>query len=281
MSFNVDELFRETLQKVPYFVKKREKSSIWANFATFRTNYHVFAFRSTFQEKVAKSASYGEKTRKTIDLAKTCNFSRKLRCLGIFMNFSERSCKKCLISWKSTRNHRFRQKLQVFEKTTIFFRFDELYGKKLQTLPHFVKKHENSSIWPKLCNFFEQTTMFWCFHELLSKRLQKVAQFVRKHENSWIRPKLCNFSNKLPCLCTWIKFSGKSCQKFLISWKSTKTHRICQNFPLFEQTTMSWHFNELLSKKLQKVPHSVEKHEKSSIWPKLSTFRANYHVLAF
>ena len=251
------------------------------NFATFRTNYHVFAFRLTFQEKVAKSASFGEKTRKTIDLAKTCNFSRKLRCLGIFMNFSERSCKKCLISWKSTRNHRFRQKLQVFEKTTIFFRFDELYGKKLQKLPHFVKKHENSSIWPKLCNFFEQTTMFWCFHELLSKRLQKVAQFVRKHEKSWIRPKLCNFSNKLPCLCTWINFSGKSCQKFLISWKSTKTHRFGQNFPLFEQTTMSWHFNELLSKKLQKVPHSVEKHEKSSIWPKLSTFRANYHVLAF
>ena len=251
------------------------------NLATFRTNYHDFAFRWTFQKKVAKSASFREKTRKTIDLAKTCNFSRKLRCLGIFMNFSERSCKKCLISWKSTRNHRFRQKLQVFEKTTIFFRFDELYGKKLQKLPHFVKKHENSSIWPKLCNFFEQTTMFWCFHELLSKRLQKVAQFVRKHEKSWIRPKLCNFSNKLPCLCIWINFSGKSCQKFVISWKTTKTHRFGQNFPLFEQTTMSWHFNELLSKKLQKVPHSVEKHEKSSIWPKLSTFRANYHVLAF
>ena len=172
-------------------VKKHEKPSIWPKLAIFRGNYDVF---------------------------------------GIFMNFSERSCKKCLISWKSTRNHRFRQKLQVFEKTTIFFRFDELYGKKLQKLPHFVKKHENSSIWPKLCNFFEQTTMFWCFHELLSKRLQKVAQFVRKHENSWIRPKLCNFSNKLPCLCTWINFSGKSCQKFLISWKSTKTHRLAKTF---------------------------------------------------
>ena len=202
MSWHFHELFRKKLQKVPHFVRKHEKSSISPKLATFRKNYHLFSFRWTLWQKVAKTASFREKARKLIDLAKTMQL-------------------------------------------------------------------------------FEQTTMFWCFHELLSKRLQKVAQFVRKHEKSWIRPKLCNFSNKLPCLCIWINFSGKSCQKFLISWKSTKTHRFGQNFPLFEQTTMSWHFNELLSKKRQKVPHSVEKHEKSSIWPKLSTFRANYHVLAF
>ena len=35
---------------------------------------------------------------------------------------------------------------------------------------------------------------------------------------------------------------------------------------------MSWNFDELFSKKLQKVPHSVEEHEKSSIWPKLCNF---------
>ena len=35
---------------------------------------------------------------------------------------------------------------------------------------------------------------------------------------------------------------------------------------------MSWHFHELFSKKLQNVPHSVEKHDKSSIWPKLCNF---------
>ena len=52
----------------------------------------------------------------------------------------------------------------------------------------------------------------------------------------------------------------------------TKNHRFGENLQLFEQTTMSWHFHELFSKKLQKAPHSVEKHEKSSIWPKLCNF---------
>ena len=212
--------------------KSTKNHGFGQNFATFRTNYHVFPFRSTFQEKIAKSASFPEKARKTIDLAKTSNFSSKLRCLGIFMNFSERSCRKCHISWKTTRNHRFRPNLQLFEQTTMFFRFDELYRTKLQKLLHFVKKHEKSSIWQKLCNFFEQTTMFWCFDELFSKRLQKVAQFVKKDEISSIWPKLCNFRT----------------------------------------TTMSLDFDELLRKKSQEVPHFVKKHEKSSIWPNLYNF---------
>ena len=273
------ELFCKKLQKVPHFVKTHEKPSIWPNYATFsnklpcfgvsvnfwakgskkllnswkstknhpfgqifstfRTNYHVFAFPWTFPEKVAKSASFREKARKTIDLAKTFNVFSKLPCLGIFMNFSARSCKKCLISWKSTRNH-------------------------------------------------------------------------------WFGQKYATFSNKLPCLCISINFSEKSCKKCLISWNSKKNHWFGQNLQLFrtkyhvyafrwtfqqkvaksasfrekarkiihlaktlqlfEQTTMSLHFDELFRKKLQKVPHFVRKHEKLSIWRKLATFRANYHV---
>ena len=186
MSLHFDELFRKNLQKVPHFLKKHEKPSIWPKLAIYRANYDVLAFSWIFQKEVAKSASF-----------------RK----------------------KSMRNHRFRQTLQLFEKTAMFLRFDELYDKNLQKLPYFVKKHENSSIWPKLCNFFEQTTMFWCFDEVLRKRLEKVAQFVKKHEKSSIWPNLSNFSNKLPCLCISMNFSGKSCKKCLISWKSTKNHR--------------------------------------------------------
>ena len=203
MSWHFHELFRKKLQKVPHFVKKNEKSSI---------------------------------------LQTLGNFSIKLPCFCISMNFWGKGWKKCFISWKSTRNHGFGQNLQLFEQTTMFLRFDEPFGKQMQKLPHFVKKHENSWICPKICNFFEKTTMFGCFDELLSKRLQKVAQFVKKHEKSSIWPNLCNFSNKLLCLCISINFSGKSCQKCLISWKSTKNHRFGQNF---------------------------------------ATFRANYHVLAF
>ena len=40
-------------------------------------------------------------------------------------------------------------------------------------------------------------------------------------------------------------------------------------------------FDELFGKKFQKVADFVKKHEKSSIWPRLATFRANYHVSRF
>ena len=81
------------------------------SFATFRANYHVLAFRWSFQEKYANSASFREKTREIIDFNKTCNF---------------------------------------FVRTTMSLDCDELFREKLQKLPHFLKKHEKSSIWPKL-----------------------------------------------------------------------------------------------------------------------------------
>ena len=461
ISWHFHELFRKKLQKVPHFVKMREKSSILPKLLTFRKKYHVFTFRWTLWQKVAKTATFREKARKLIDLAKTmqlfrtnyhvlgfrwtfqqkvakscsihekarkiihlaktfqlleqtrkklkkvphfvkkhekssicismklsfhfdelfrkklqkvlhfvkkhekssilpnlCNFSNKLPCLWISVNFSGKSCKKCLISWKSTRNHRFGQNFQLFEQTTMSSHFHELFSKKLQKVPHSVEKHEKSSIWPKLCNFFEQTTMSLYFDQLFGKTLQKVPHFVKQHEKSLIWPKLCNFWNKLQCLfpfdelsrkklqkvrrlvkkhekssilstCNFprklpcfevsMNIAAKSCKKLLVPWKSTKNHQFGQLFAtfrtkfdvfafrwifkekvaksasfrekarkiidlantlqLFEQTTMFWHFDEVFSKKLQKVPHFVKKHEKSSIWRKLASFPTNYHVL--
>ena len=57
-SFN--QLFGKKLQKVAHFVKKGEKSSIWRKHSTFRGNYHVPRFESTFRKKVAKSGSFRE-----------------------------------------------------------------------------------------------------------------------------------------------------------------------------------------------------------------------------
>ena len=42
-----------------------------------------------------------------------------------------------------------------------------------------------------------------------------------------------------------------------------------------------WRFDQLFGKKLQKMADFVKKHEKSSIWPKLATFRGNHHVSRF
>ena len=203
----------------------------------------------------------------------------------------------------------------------MFLRFEELYGKKLIKLPHFVKKHENSSIWPKTMQLFRRNhhvlVFRWTFQQkvakscsirekarkiihlaknfatfrgnyhlfafrsIFRKKLWKVPHFVEKHEKSSIWPNLYNFPNKLRCLCISINFSEKSCKKCLISWKNTKNHRFGQNLQFFEQATMSWHFHELFRKKLQKVPHFVKKQEKSCISQKLATFRKNYHVFTF
>ena len=213
MTLHFDELFRKKLQKLADLVKKHDKPSIWPkhsnfwnkipclcisinfsgksckkcliswkstinhrfgqNIATFRTNHHVIAFRSTFQEKVAKSASFREKTRKTIDLAKTFNFSSKLPCLGIFMNFSARSCKKWLIPWKSTRNNRFGQNYATF-------------------------------------------------------------------------------SSKLPWLCISMNFSGKSCKNWLIWWKSTINHRFGQNIATFGTNYHVFAFRSTFQEKVAK-----------------------------
>ena len=138
MSLHFDQLFRKKSQQVPHFVKKHEKPSIWPKLATFGANYPVLAFSWTFQKEVAESAPFRGKARKIIDLANT---------------------------------------MQLFQQTTMFLHFDEL----------------------------------------LRKRLEKVVHFVKKHEKSWIWPKLCNFSRKLPYLCISINFSGKRCKKCLIS----------------------------------------------------------------
>ena len=318
-----DELLRKRLQKVAQFVKKHEKSSIWPNFATFRTNYHVFAFRWTFPEKVAKSASYRVKARKTIDLAKTFNFFSKLPYLGIFMNFSARSCKKCLISWKSTRNHWFGQNYATFSNKLPCFAFRWTFQEKVAKSASFREKHEKSSIWPKLCNFsnklpcfflltnfsrkklqkvviswkstknhrfcqlatFRKTTMFSRFDEHCSKKLQKAARAVKKREKSQFGQIFATFWTNFDVFAfRWIfkekvakSASFRETTMFLKSasfrQKARKTINLAKtcNFST-KLPCFFWHFHELFSKKLQKVPHLVKKHEKSSIWQKLSNF---------
>ena len=83
------------------------------NFATFRTNYHVFAIRWTFQEKVAENASFREKARKIIDLAKTLQLFEQTTMSLHFDELFRKKLQNILNSWKSTENHRFGQNLQL------------------------------------------------------------------------------------------------------------------------------------------------------------------------
>ena len=205
MSRRFGELLTKKLQKVAHFVQKHEKSSISPKLATFRPNYHVSAFWSFFQEKVAEKGSFCEKARKIIDLAKTCNSSRKLRCFGVLVNFSAKSWKKWLISWKRTKHHRFGQKLQLFQQTTMFPRFGQLFSKNVEKVAHFVKEHEKSSIWPKLATFranYHVSAFSWTFE-------QKVSHFVKKHEKSSIWPKLTTSRTNYHVSAFWSAFQQK------------------------------------------------------------------------
>ena len=94
---------------------KRTKSHPFGlNFAIFPTNYHVFSFRWTFQEKVAKSASFREQARKTIDLAKLSTFRANYHVIGIFMNFLAKSCKSASFREKARKIIDLAKTIQLF-----------------------------------------------------------------------------------------------------------------------------------------------------------------------
>ena len=165
-------------------MKKHEKSSVGPKLATFRTNYHVLAFRWTLQQKVAKSCSCREKARKIIDFSKTCKFFEQTT---MSLRFEDLFSTKYLISWKERKIIDWAKTLQLFEQTTNFWRSRQLLSKKLQKLPHFVKKQEKQSTWPKLKTFRTKYHVFafrWSFKEkkgLISWKSTKTHRFGKKY----------------------------------------------------------------------------------------------------
>ena len=154
------------------------------------------------------------------------------------MNFSEKSCKKWLISWKIIKNHRFNENWQLFEQTITFRAFHELFGEMLQKVAHFVENHEKLSIWPNLGTFrtnYHVSRFGWTFR----KKVAKSGSSREKPRKIIDLNKTSNLSSKLSC------------------------------------------FYEIFGQKFKKVAHFVKNHEKSSIWPKLATFRANYYLSRF
>ena len=352
MFLHFDELLRKRLEKVVNFVKKHEKSWIWPKlcnfsrklpclcisinfsgklykkcpisekstknhrfgqiFITFRTNYHVFAFRWTFKEKVGESGSFREKARKIMDLVKTCNFPNKVPCFYVSMNFSANSCKNCLISWESTKTHRFGQnyatfsnKLPCFGVSMNFsakdckkwlnswksrknhrfgqnfstsrgnyhvFAFRSTFQEKVVRSASFRRKARKIIDLAKSLWLFEQTTMSLHFDELFRKKLQKVPHFVKKHENPSIWQKLATFRENYHVLTFRWTLQQKVAKSCSCREKERKVINLGKSLQLFEQTSMFLHFNEFSRKKLPKVLRFVKKHQKSSIWPKLCNF---------
>ena len=132
----------------------------WPNrwfFVLFHEKRHFFQL---FPEQFIEMQRHGSFFEKLQSFGQIDGFSNKLPCFGVLMNFSAKGWKKCLISWKSTKSYIFGENLQLFEQTTMFWHFHELFSKKLQKEPHLVKKHEKSWIWQKLFNFFNKIPCF-------------------------------------------------------------------------------------------------------------------------
>ena len=142
------------------------------NLQRFRETYHVSAFGSTFRQKVTKSASFCEEALKIVDLAKTSQF---------------------------------------FEQTNMFRHLGQLFGKKMENVPDFAKKHQKSSIWPKLATFFSRVP---CFEVLinLSAKFAKSASFREKPSKFVDLAKTCNFLELTTMFLRFGQLFGKKLQ---------------------------------------------------------------------
>ena len=180
MFLRFDELFGKQLQKLPDFVKKHENSSILPKLATFRANNVVLAFSWTFQKEVAKGAWFGEKAREIIDFAKICNFSKKLPCCHVSMNFMAKSCKNCLISWKSTKTHRFGQNYGTFSNKLpcfgVYINFSAKGCKKWLNSWKSTKNHRFGQNYATFRGNYHDFAFRWTFEE----KVVKSASFLKK-----------------------------------------------------------------------------------------------------
>ena len=215
-------VFRWTFQKkvaksASFREKTRKTIDLAKTMQLFLTNYHVLVFRWTFQQKVAKSASFREKAREIIDLAKTLQLFEQLPCLCISINFSGKSCKKCLISWKSTKNHRSGQNFTAFRTNYHVFAFRWTFQKKVAKSASFREKTRKTIDLAKTMQLFRTNYHVLVLRWTFQQKVAKSGSIREKAPNIIDLAKTLQLFQQLPCLWISINFSGKSWKKCLIS----------------------------------------------------------------
>ena len=91
----------------------------------------------------------------------------------------------------------------------MFRHLGQFFGKKLQSVPHFTKKYEKSSIWPKLATLSRKLPCFVAWVKFSEKRFLKVPHFAKKHEKSSIWTKRVTFLSTLLSIGVWVNFEAK------------------------------------------------------------------------
>ena len=193
------QLFRKNLQKVLYFAKKHQKSPIWPKCASFSTKPRCLRVLVNFSAKSCKKCLISRKSMKNRRYGQTVKPSPANHHVSAFgSTFQKKSSKTCLISRKSMRNRRFCPTLQLFRANHHVSAFESTFQQKAAKSASFREKVWKIVHLAKMCNFFEQTTTFCRLGQLLSKKLQKVPHFVKNHEKSSISPNCKTFSSKAP-----------------------------------------------------------------------------------
>ena len=137
--------------------------------------------------------------------------------------------------------------------------------------------------------------MFRRLDKVLSKMLQEVPHFVKKHEESSIWPKFENFSRKLAWFRVMVNIWEESSKKCLISGEGTKNRRFGQNLELFRANYHDLAFGSTFRQKVAKTGWFRKRARKTvnlaktcsffeqttSLWAKLQGFGANYHCSGF
>ena len=192
-------------------------------------------------------------------------FRPKYHIFAFRWTFQEKSCKKCLISGISTKNHRFGQNFATFGTSCHVFAFRWTFQQKV---PHFVKKHENLSIWPKLATFRTNYHVL-AFRWTIQQKVAKSRSCREKARKIIDFSETCKFFEQTTMSC---RFEDLFSKKYLISWKERKIIDWAKTLQLFEQTTNFWRLRQLLSRKLQKIALFREKARKVSDLAKTCNF---------
>ena len=250
MSLHFDELFRKKLEKVPLFVKKHEKPSIWPKLSTFRANYHVLAFSWTFQQEVAKSAFFRGKARKIIDLAKTMQlFLTNYHVFAFRSSFREKVAKSGPFRETARKIIDLAKALTLLEEATMSFSFWWTFKKKVAESASSREKARKIIDFVNL-QLAEKTTMFWRFDEHCSKKLQKAARAWKGTKNDQFGKIFATFRINFDVFVfRWI-FKDKVAKSASFREKAQKLIDLAKTLQLFEQTTISLHFDQLFRKKL-------------------------------
>ena len=151
-----------------------------------------------------------------------CNFLLKSRQKRRNMVVSSKSCKFRPNRWffvifheMSHFFHLFAEKLTKTRKHGSLPEKLQLLAKSMmfqQKVSHFVKKHEKSSIWPKLTTS-RANYHAWAFWWAFQQKVAKSGWFLEKERKIIHLAETCNFSRKQPCFGVLVNFSGKSCKK--------------------------------------------------------------------